>query len=452
MPVSETTSGLQKRRRIVMMIAVGALALSGTGAWAATLVKSPEQVAAEAGAPERDVLTAPVERRKVTDTLVTRGTVSASQTTDITPTVSAGENAGRPVVTKVMVQPRKTFQAGRVLVEVAGRPLFALKGALPVYRDLKPGSHGDDVKQLQRALRALGHGGNTDASGFYGPGTKAAVEDFYASVGYDPVLADGAGGNSVATAREQVKTAQRALADLLAASEKDTRQISYAREDLADAKTSLTEAEAVSGPMVPASEVVFLNDFPARVDTLTAKVGGIVSEKLMTVSAGQLIVNGSLTVNEKDLVRPGQKVKILSETTGSQAEGTVTSVAASPSVEEEADDGKSALDGGGYAVVAQPDKPLPAELIGQDVRLTIEAASSAGQVLVIPVSAISASADATTTVTVLEGDGRLRRVEVRPGMTGDGYAEITPLRRGALVVGDKVVVGVASSDSGGGLE
>ena len=452
MPVSEKTSGLQKRRRIVMMIAVGALALSGTGAWAASLVKSPEQVAAEAGAPEKDVLTAPVERRKVTETLVTRGTVSASQTMDIAPAVSAGENTGRPVVTKVMVQPRKTFQAGRVLLEVAGRPLFALKGALPVYRDLKPGSHGDDVKQLQQALRSLGHSSNTDTAGVFGPGTKAAVADFYASVGYDPVLADGANENNVDTAREQLKTSQRALDDLLAANEKNARQISYARDDLADAKTKLAEAEAVSGPMVPASEVVFLNDFPARVDALAAKVGGTVSEKLMTVSAGQLIVNGSLTVNEKDLIRPGQKVKMLSETTGIQAVGTVKSVAASPSVSAEADDGKSTLNAGGYAVVVQPSKALSAELVGQDVRLTIEAASSAGKVLVVPVSAISASADATTTVTVLESEGRLRRVEVRPGMSGDGYAEITPLDSGALTAGDKVIVGMGSNGSGGGLE
>jgi hypothetical protein len=145
-------------------------------------------------------------------------------------------------------------------------------------------------------------------------------------------------------------------------------------------------------------------------------------------------------------------VKILSETTGIEAAGTVKSVAASPSFSDAADDDKAALDTGGYAVVVQPGKPLPAELVGQDVRLTIEAASSTGKVLVVPVVAVSASADATTTVSVLENNGRVRRVEVRPGMSGDGYAEVTPLDGGSLTAGDKVIVGVKPDGGNGGLE
>jgi peptidoglycan hydrolase-like protein with peptidoglycan-binding domain len=412
--------------------------------WTSTFVKSPAQAAADAGPPAPDVLTAPVERRVLADTVVTRGAVSASQTVDLAPVGATVEGAGAPVVTKVMVRSGQTFKAGRVLVEVSGRPVFALPGKLPVYRDLKPGSHGDDVRQLQAALRSLGHSTGSDTSGTYGPGTKRAVAALYAAIGYEAVPTQGAGadGDPVSAAEEQVKQAQRQLDGLLRADarKRDADGIRYAREDLAEARTRLAEAEAVAGPMVPASEVVFLTGFPARVDAMTAKVGGEVGEKLATVSAGRLVVKGSLGAQEKDLVRPGQKVEMLSEVYGDEVTGTVSSVADTPTAPE----GEDAASGGqGYEVLVKPDAALPARLAGQDVRLTIEAASSGKKVLVVPVSALSAGADSRTTVTVLEASGERRRIEVRPGISGDGYTEVIPLKDGRLGAGDKVVVGVS---------
>ncbi|GAA3501830.1 hypothetical protein GCM10019016_089370 [Streptomyces prasinosporus] len=441
-------SGLSRRKRAVAALATGAVVLAGSALWTSTFVKSPAQAAADAGPPAPDVLTAPVERRVLTDTVVTRGTVSAAQTVDLAPVGAAVDGAAAPVVTKVMVRPGRTFEAGRVLVEVSGRPVFALPGKLPVYRDLKPGTHGDDVRQLQRALRSLGHSTGSDASGAFGPGTKRAVAALYAALGYEPLpasgVARGADGDPVRTARGEVKQAERQLDGLLGAApgKRDPDEIRYAREDLAEAASRLAEAEAVSGPMVPASEVVFLSGFPARVDSMTARVGGEVGEKLATVSAGRLVVRGSLGAQEKDLLRPGQKVEVLSEVYGDQVTGTVSSVADAPAAPEGGEQG-GAAGGQGYAVVVKPDSALPSRLAGQDVRLTVEAASSEGKVLVVPVSALSAGADSRTTVTVLEASGERRRVEVRPGTSGDGYTEVTPVEGARLAAGDEVVVGVA---------
>lgn len=436
------------------MLAVGAFALSGAGLWGASLVQSPAQAAADARPPAPDVLTAAVERRILSDTVVTRGTVSASQTLDIAPAASAAEG-GKPVVTKVLVQAGKTFKAGRVLMEISGRPVFVLTGTLPVYRDLKPGAHGEDVRQLQKALTGLGHGTGGDKKGVYGPGTKAAVAAFYTSIGYDPVLvggdSGGEGGDPVEAARGQVKAAERALAGLTsrkadagadAEAGASGDELRYAREDLAEARQKLADAEAVSGPMVPASEVAYLSGFPARVDVVNAKVGGDVGEKPLTVSAGRLVVKGSLAAHEKGLVRPGQKVRVLSEATGEEATGVVASVSEAPvTATPEGGSAGEAAPGQGFALEVRPDNELPATLAGQDVRLTVEAATSAGKVLVVPVSAVSAGADSRTTVTVLQNDGTRRRVEVRPGTSGDGYVQVTPVG-GTLSEQERVIVGI----------
>ncbi|MFF4973676.1 peptidoglycan-binding protein [Streptomyces sp. NPDC001083] len=437
------SSGLSGPRRSLTALAVGSVVLAGAALWTSAYVKSPAQAAADAGPPAPDVLTAPVERRVLSDTVVTRGTVSASQTVDIASAAVAVDGGAKPVVTKVLARSGQTFEAGRVLFEVSGRPVLALRGGLPVYRDLKPGAHGEDVRQLQRALRDLGHPAGTDTPGRYGPGTKKAVAAFYASIGYDPVNVDTAAADD---ARREVGHAQREL-DRLRDRNGSADDLRYAREDLADARSALGRAEAVSGPMVPASEVVFLSGFPARVDSLTAKVGGSVGEKLATVSAGQLVLKGSLGLQDKGLVRPGQKVAMLSEVTGDELTGRVAAVADTPAAPDGDADGE---DGGasaeGYAVTVKPDSALPARLVGQDVRLTVEAASSGTKVLVVPVSAISAGADSRTTVTVLGRSGDRRRVEVRPGTSGDGYTEVTPVGGARLSAGEKVVVGVARGD------
>lgn len=438
--VSGEKSALFRRKRLLGSLAGGSVLLAATALWTSAYVKSPAQAAADARPPAADVLTAPVERRVLSDTVVTRGTVSASQTVDIAASGTAAEGGLKPVVTKVMVHSGQTFPAGRVLMEVSGRPLFALRGSLPVYRDLKPGAHGDDIRQLQGALRQSGHPTGTDRPGVFGPGTKRAVAALYAAIGYEPVTTDGSAAD---TARADVKRAQREL-DRLIAKGASAEDIGFARSDLADAKSGLAKAESVTGPMVPASEVVFLSGFPARVESLGAKVGAEAGEKLATVSAGRLVVDGSLSLQDKGLVHPGQKVRVYSEVTGDELTGTVARVADAPTTSGSDADGQDGGQGGeGYAVTVTPGSPLPARLAGQDVRLTIEAASSGHKVLVVPVSAISAGADSRTTVTVLDRSGTRRRVEVRTGTSGDGYTAVTPVGGARLLAGDKVVVGVA---------
>ncbi|MEU0833780.1 peptidoglycan-binding protein [Streptomyces sp. NPDC005969] len=435
----------------------GSVLLAGAGGAASLLIKSPAQAAAQTAAPPMDVLTAPVERR------VLRETVKPGQSVLVSPSVSGGEGSRTPVVTKLPAATGTTVHGGQVLLEVSGRPVFALEGKLPVYRDLKPGAVGDAVAQLQKALAALGHRTGSDQRGTFGEGTKAALTSFYASIGYDALPAQVDGG-AAATAAEQAMTgAERALEDAEDAgdeghaakagtAEPAQRAVDLAKEDLTRARQTLAQAKAADGPMLPAGEVVFLKSFPACVSTGTTAVGSPVSGPVMTLSAGALVVHGYLQEHQKGMVPPGQRVQILSELSGVTATGTVVSVADTMEAESarsdagagngEAGPDQNAAGGQGYAMLVRPDKPLGSELINQDVRLTVEAASTDGKALAVPVTAISAQADGKSTVTVVQRGGARHRVEVFPKTTGDGFVEVLPVGSGKLAEGDEVVTGV----------
>lgn len=402
--------GLAQRRKALGFLVLACLVCTGAGAGAALLIKSPAQVAADTAPPPPDILTAEVEDRVISQALITRGKVTASQRTDISSGPRAGEDAGRSVVTKVKSAPGRKLAAGQVLVEVSGRPLFVLEGAVPAYRDLLPGKRGEDVAQLQAALRGSGHPTGSDLSGVFGPGTERALTSFYRSIGYE-----------VPVTEAPVSPAEAPQPDASA---------SPAAKPEEDSPRSL--------PTFPMSEVVFVRSFPAYVEEVRTKVGDEAGENLLSLSSGELTVEGSVTPQEKGMIRAGQKVRIYSDTAGREFSGKVESVALERA---------SATDGGEesgeqkYTVKVTPSRPLPMKLNGENVQLTVVAASSRGKVLAVPSSAVSTGADGLTSVT--ERTGRKeRRIPVTVGVSGDGYVEIVPRKGARLEAGARVVVGV----------
>lgn len=405
---------VDKRRRALVVTVVVALVVVLGGLGAARFIKSPGEHAAEADAPPHSLITAEVESRRLVDTVVLRGRVTAAQSVDVSAQGGKGseDSGGSAVVTAVRVKTGDALSAGQVLLEISGRPVFVLPGAVPAYRDLKPGAEGKDVAQLQQGLVAIGLKTGADPAGSYGAGTRDAVAALYQRIGYSAPQAHGDG----------------------------------------DGKADAPADAAKTGAMLPASEVVFLGSFPGRVDSVNAQVGKPAAEKVMGISAGALVVKGALAPNEKGLVRPDMQVKVLSEVTGLEAAAKVTSVADTPTDPNAGNADGEAKSGSGartFEMIVTPTKPLDAKLAGQDVRLTVEAAASAGPVLVVPLSAVSAGADGRTVVTVVEPDGAKRRVEVRPGTTGDGYVQVTPVGGGRLGPGDRVMIGVSGTSAGG---
>jgi HlyD family secretion protein len=445
---------LAGRRRTVLAVVLGSTLVSVGGLSASLLVKSPAQVAAEAAAPAPSVLSAVVERRVLRDTVVLRGTVASERSVEATP--SASREGGELVVTGVRVRQGQAVSAGQALVEVSGRPLIALPGPTPAYRDLLPGARGKDVAQLQAALRRVGHDPD-DQDAVFGPGTKRALAALYADLGYEAATTGEEDARAVEAARRAVRQAELALAQARAGQPASggTPEVRQAEEALAAARAELAGLEAHSGVMLPVGEVVFLPGFPARVDRLRAVVGRPVTPPLLTLSAGDLLVRAMLQPADRSLVKVGQRVQVAAEALGLTAAGKVAAIgelgaggqdgggdAAGPHGAGDAGDATAQDTGAGHPVTVKADRRLGPRWLGQDVRVTVEAASTGAPVLVVPLAAVSATADGRTQVIRLARD-REEAVTVAAGVSGDGFVAVEPVG-GTLAAGDRVVIGQRS--------
>ncbi|AUY52488.1 hypothetical protein C2142_30255 [Streptomyces sp. CB01881] len=357
----------------------------------------------------------------IADMLITRGKVAAASTIEIAVPASAGSGS-RPVVTKVKAKAGDQIAYGKALFEISGRPVFTLAGPLPAYRDLQTGATGEDVAQLQKALARLGHGTAPDTSGVFGAGTERAVIAFYKSIGYTPV-------RLALNAPDDKPSAAKAAPPGPGDRSTDGKATPTA------APTAAPEPRTVV--VVPMSEVVFLSTLPARADTVVATVGKAPGEKLMTLSIGDPVVVAEVSTREKALLKAGQQAEILTEESGLKVPATVQAITDAPPAGKGDQPGPAS----GYLLRVVPNTPLPAELAGKEVRVSVTASSSEGPVLAVPSAAVSAGADGQTSVSVLGSDGSTRRVPVRPGISGSGFIAVTPETGAKLNPGDKVVVG-----------
>ncbi|MGW0337997.1 peptidoglycan-binding protein [Streptomyces sp. NPDC003011] len=426
---------LRSRRRTLAGSTVAAATLIATGFVAGSAIRSPQQVAADASGPGRTTLTSTVERRVLTSTVVLRGDVASSRTVEVTPSSKEAQT----VVTAVKAEQGQEIRPGEVILEVSGRPLFALPGSKPAYRDLRPGAKGQDVAQLQAALKELGHDPG-ESDGTFGAGTKTALRALYEAIGYDvPTTGE---EQTLSAAEDRVAEAEDALDAARGDGPPDggprTTSTQRAEERLERARSDLGAVRARSGPMLPTSEFVFLPAFPARVAATQATLGAPVKAPLVTLSSGRLEIRGSLNPGRRDLVRKGQTVHILSETTGVSAKGTVASVG--PLVQDK-DTGANS-----HPLTVTPTGTLDAGLAGSNVQLRIETAASSGKVLVVPVAALFAAPDGTTNVVRMLPSGEQRQVPVTAGMSANGVVAVTPERDAALRAGERVVISQPEDD------
>lgn len=425
----EAASRLVRRRRWVMGAAAAATVLSVAGLYGASFVQSPAQAAADTRAPKPSVITAPVVRQVMKRTVVLRGAFSDGQTVSATPTQVAATQAGTQsaalVVTGVFAQPGQRIKAAQPLLEYAERPVFALPGSVPMYRDLGVGEGGKDVAQLQQALETLGYSTGSDSTGRFGAGTASAVTRMYKHMGYAVPVSAGTPG----------KAADAAASGGTGGPQQNKDQAAHA---------------AAPSVVVPASEVVYVPAFPARVATVPVRVGDVVKGPVITLARGDMALTGHLDPSARGLVSAGMTADIFSEATGVHTTGTVGSVGSliTPG-DKNAKDSYSTGDaasaaGAGAAylpLTVKGNKPWDARFAGQDVRITLTAATTTEPVLAVPQAAIVAGADAKTTVSVLEPSGKQRAVPVTTGVSADGLVQISPDHGSSLAPGDRVVVG-----------
>jgi multidrug efflux pump subunit AcrA (membrane-fusion protein) len=225
----------------------------------------------------------------------------------------------------------------------------------------------------------------------------------------------------------------RAAIDAQKVAELDARLASERADRLA---SDLELARARLGVQVPADEIVFLPTLPVRVEEVPSVVGNVASGPVLSVTDNQLVVDGALLLESAPLVKPGMKVAIDEQALGIQASGVVTWVAESP--------GTNGVDGYHiYFEVRVDQTPIP--LQGFSLRLTIPIESTDGAVTVVPLSALSMAADGTSRVQI-EKDGALEYVPVQPGLSADGFVEVSA-DGGALSPGRLVVVGYENPEA-----
>lgn len=161
-----------------------------------------------------------------------------------------------------------------------------------------------------------------------------------------------------------------------------------------------------------------------------------------------MTVTAEFPSGQAELVRSGAKVVISSELLGKSFDASVKAATAGGAATDP-DKGQPSTDGDpkdsdeptgesgnepapatGFAIV--PDKPLPSGWAGQDVRVRVVSATTGKKVLAVPVTAIVSNGSGDTEVVVVRKgaksitDADPRRVRVEVGVTGGGWAEVTP--------------------------
>ncbi|MET8986493.1 peptidoglycan-binding protein [Nonomuraea wenchangensis] len=245
---------MRSPRRLLAGVVAGVVVIAGAGWAVGARLRSPADEAARRAAPAASLVTAAVERRKLVSTVVLSGMLEYGSPL---PVALAGVVGGGAELQRATRAPRKgRLREGAVLMEVNGRPVFALRGAVPMHRTIAPGGKGDDVRQLQRALRRLGYRAPT--SGVFDRATIAAVTRLYAEKGYEaqqPTLTE---RQTYETLRKAVRTARESLATEQQALERGRDvlplkvRLDNAEKDLKAARAELAEAE--SGDLTPADE------------------------------------------------------------------------------------------------------------------------------------------------------------------------------------------------------
>ena len=443
---------------------------------AGSKIQSPAEAAARTAPPTPSPILVPVEERTLTSDVITRGTArfGLPQSISLAPSPLKSE-AG--VITTVPARGNQ-LKEGDILLTASGRPVFLLQGETPAYRDLVSGLSGEDVRQLEAALKRLKFDpGPVD--GIFDEKTSAAVANLYTSAGYasftstEEQLASlhslendlavavnekAVAEDTLALAPLAVKAAQAQRAAEVASSSGSAQAAAQLTGDIAvktaeDAqKAAEREVERLTHLVdqltaefkaarnktdspVPIDEVVFIPSFPVRVEEIKAKIGDAASGPVIVVTNNNLAIDSSLPLAEAPLIKPGMKVAIDEPDLGLQATGMVSRVADTP--------GTDGVDGYHIYFEVLVDE-TSVRLEGFSLRLTIPVESTGEAVTVVPVSALFLAADGTSRVQV-EKDGKLEFIVVKPGLSADGFVAVTPVD-GKLSAGQLVLVGYEKSE------
>ncbi|KTR92439.1 hypothetical protein NS220_14300, partial [Microbacterium testaceum] len=245
-------------------------------------------------------------------------------------------------------------------------------------------------------------------------------------------------GAKIGDLKDAVELAQMKRAQLDTAPDTGgTRaELDAARTRLTEATAELTRARQGALPALPAGEVLYLTSLPRRVDSVEARRGAEVKGAAMVVSGATVALSGSASEVDARLLEVGDKATVDLPDDSTHA-ATITALTP----------GKQSSDR--WTITLSPDPLTPAQvtaLQGQNVRVMIPVGATQGDVLNVPLAALSAGPGGEERVEVVDGDPRdgdrasTRLVKVETGLAADGAVEVKPIEA-ALSPGDLVVVG-----------
>ena len=376
---------LGRRERVFLIIAAVSAVVAIVSVAASLFVRSPAQQAADTAPPAPTALLAPVRSEILQNSVAIRGTVVALATIPVRADLGGAEPS---IITGINKVAGDQVREGDVLAQISGRPIIALWGSLPSYRDLSLKSEGPDVLQLETALARLGYLEASAVDSYFGRSTQAALSALYKDRG--------------------------------------------------------STLEATDEISLPFNEVLYVGSFPAQVVTVDGAVGELAGDldgPLLTLQGGQLIVRAVLPSGTEAQISVGLEVIIYDDVRRLEVTAKVSELGEFTTGEDTGSDPTAAVSASGYPMLVIPDEPLPAEWFGRDVRIVVTIDQTSAPVLVVPVAALSSSTDGTSFIMVQRSGDSEERVEVTVGLVAAGEAAIEPVEAGTVSAGDMVIIG-----------
>ncbi|MFC8347605.1 peptidoglycan-binding protein [Streptomyces sp. NPDC057280] len=208
--------------RIALVVACAAV-VAAAAAGAALGVFGGGDDGTEATAPSGPPATTQVKRTTLTSSQALDGQLGYGDTVAVQAPAASGSGqsgqaqggggAGAGIVTW-MPSDGDTVTRGKPVYKVNQQSVPLLYGSVPLYRTLKPGVSGSDVKMLEKNLKALGYDGFTVDSD-YTSDTAAAVEEWQDDLGRTETGEVGPGDAVVASGARRVAKAGLAVGDSL---------------------------------------------------------------------------------------------------------------------------------------------------------------------------------------------------------------------------------------------
>jgi peptidoglycan hydrolase-like protein with peptidoglycan-binding domain len=268
----------------------------------------------------------------------------------------------------------QVIKQGNALYKVSGEPVVLLYGSVPFYRNLSEGMSGDDVRQLNADLVAMGYASKSDldpTSDYFGAETATAVEALQSHLG-------------------------------------------------------VTQSGTLA-----MGQAVFLPT-EARITTVRGSVGSPAGSGVPILAATSTIrqITVNLPATEQSYVAAGDKVTI-TLANGKATTGVVTSVGTVATA------GSGSSSTPTVTVHVTLEHPSDAgNLDAEPVQVAITTAT-VGRALAVPVTALLATASGGYEVQVAEPRGHYRIVQVSLGLFDDA-AGLVQVTANGLQAGDKV--------------